>query len=179
MTEHAHEHHTGNAAAEPVEHGTLSTETVTYRGYAKLDDKGAIDQVFAKAQGANDASWKKLEAAGHSQFNENEFIRYNVKDDAGFRLLVPSAEQRAYIIQSGLNYIQNAKANAFVVAVEEDGLTPKYNNQTIDLKEAINEAPSRRSLTDEEKLQRTIDALGLDDSGKALLLEQLAARLKS
>lgn len=164
--------------------GSLSTETVTYRGFAKFDDKGKIEDLNAKAESNQKdpktgvaKNWAVMADKGYTDFNENEFIRYTVKSEEGFSLLVPDEQQRLYIIQSGLNYIQNSKANAFMVEVEEDGITPTSNGKTIDLKEAINEPPSKRSLSPQEKLLKTINAMGLPKEQVLALFQQLAAGL--
>jgi len=154
----------------------LSTEKVTYRGYVKLTSEGTVDSVKAKAESANQASWKKLEESGHLKLNQNDFLRYSVQDDADFAALVPDVEQRMYIVQAGLNYVQNSKANALMVELEEDGITPKYNDTEIDLREAINEPPSKRSLSDIQKLERLLKNSGLDAAGIQALLAQAASR---
>lgn len=160
--------------------GSVNTEKIVYKGYAKLDEKGQVDKVQAKAESANQASWKAMETEAKkkewSEFNQNEFLRYSIKDEAGFHVLVPDAAQRTYIIQSGLNYIQNAKINGYMVDVHEDGITPKYNQETIDLREAINTPPERRSLTDMEKLERLLAQMNVDPATKEAMLIEAAKR---
>lgn len=170
-----HEH----ASAEHT--GALSTEKITYRGFAKFNEKGEITETRAAAEAqAKDAesgvavNWKKLLDNGWTQLNENDFIRYTVKTVQGFHMLVPSEEQRLYIIQSGLNYIQNAKANAAMVALKEGTTEPESNAETIDLREGINEPPSRRSLSDQQKLEKLLAGLNLSKEQKAALLLSLA-----
>lgn len=159
--------------------GSLSTEKQTYRAYVKFDEKGEISDIKAKAEAAKQANWKKLEENGYVQLSENDFIRYNVKTEEGFHLIVPDPEQRVYIIQCGLNYIQNAKANAAMVALKEGTQEPEYNQQTIDLREGINETPSRRSLSDLEKLEKLMAGLNLTAEQKKEMLLALASSVAS
>jgi hypothetical protein len=163
---------------------SLSTEKASYRGYVKLDEKGEIDKIMAKAESANQDSWKKMEATpGIQLLNENEFIRYTAKDLHAAQLLVPDAEQFMYVFQSGLNYIQNSKSNALMVELAENGdgtkgnpIIPAHNGETIDLKEYINEPPSKRSLSPLEKLERQIASLGLSPDMIQALLAQAAQK---
>lgn len=157
--------------------GSLTTEKVTYRAYVKLTDKGEIDSLVAKAESANKSNWTKLEAAGNVQWSQNEFTRYIVQSDEGFKLLVPDEAQRLYIVQAGLNYVQNSKANAYMVERKEgDENSPAYNDQTIDLKEAINEPPSKRALTDQQKLERLVKSMGLSADQMNVMFAELAKR---
>lgn len=169
---------------QAVSSGSLSTEKVTYRGYAKYNEKGEVDVFNAKAESAQKdektgvpKNWQTLADKGYTQHNENEFVRYSVKSEAGFHLLVPSEEQRVYVIQAGLNYIQNSKANGYMAELEEDKTTPSHNNETIDLKDAINEPPSKRSLTPQEKLLRTLTAMGLSKAEAIAMFAQVSGEL--
>lgn len=160
--------------------GSLSTEKVTYRAYAKLTEKGEIDTLVAKAESANQSNWKKLEASGSTMWSENEFIKYIVQSDDGFKLLVPDEQQRLYIVQAGLNYIQNSKANSLMLERKEgDENSPASNGITIDLKEAINEPPSKRALTDQQKLERLVKSMGLTGDQMTVMFAELAKRFSS
>lgn len=157
--------------------GNVTFENITYRGYVKLNDKGEIDTLVAKAEVANQTNWRKLEAAGYQLWNENEFKKYIVQSDDGFKLLVPDEAQRLYIIQAGLNYIQNSKANAYMVERKEgDDNSPKYNSEPIDLKEAINDPPSKRALSDSQKMERLMKSMGMSDAEMHAMLGELAKR---
>lgn len=183
------------STAAVTEVGALTTEKVTYRKYVKLDtdEKGNTivkeKKLQAEAQAKVPAdskdypdsigisvNWAKLEKEGYTLFSENEFTRYTVKSEDGFASLVPDEAQRVYIIQSGLNYLQNAKANGLMDETEENNPvpTPSYQQATIDLRDAINEPPTRKSLTDMEKLERTIASLNLSPEQTADLLMTLA-----
>lgn len=176
------------AATATVEStGALSTEKNTYRKYVKFgtDEKGnrivAEKKVQAEAQAKDSKTglsknWQSLENDGFEVFSENEFVRYTVKSEDGFAHLVPDEAQRVYIIQSGLNYLQNAKANGYMDEVQENTPepTPAYNQETVDLRDAINEPPTRKSLTDMEKLEKTLALLNLTPDQKAELLLSLA-----
>jgi predicted Zn-dependent protease len=169
-------------AGELATAGSVTTEKITVRAYAKLieetvknsDDtesiKTTVKEIQAKAETAKkdkdtgvSANWVKAEKDGFSLFNENEFIRYSVKNEAGFALIVPSEEQRIYIIQCGLNYVQNAKTNALAVSLKEGTSEPEpeFNGVEVDLRDYINEPPSRRSLSEIEKLVKQLTALGV------------------
>jgi hypothetical protein len=142
-----------------------------------LNEKGEIDTLNAKAESANQQSWKKLEASGATQWNENEFIRYVVHSEDGFNMLVPDPTQRVYIIQAGLSYIQNSKANGLMVERKEgDEQSPAYNGETIDLREYINEPPTKRALTDQQKLERLVKSMGLNGDEMNVLFGELAKK---
>ena len=181
--------------------GAISTEKQTYRTYIQTssdkDGKTVVDKIKAQAEAsAKDTkkdsptyglatNWAKLENDGWTLLCENEFVRYNVKSLEGFTSLVTDREQQIYIIQCGLNYAMNAKANAAMVALK-DGTpepTPEFDGETIDLrvgvgsegKYSINEPPSRKSLTDLEKLMKTLDGLNLSQEQKEAMLLQVAS----
>ena len=163
--------------------GTLSTEKVLYRGYVKLNEKGEIEDINAKQvtnnQKAEDAKLKKLTEGGYSLHNENEIVKYTVLSKEGINTLVPDEAQQLYIFNAGLAYIQNSKANGKMTQLEDDGVTPSFNGVEIDLKEALNEPPQKRSLTPEEKISRQFAALGVSDDEKKRLLAFLAQQFAS
>ncbi|MDR3392474.1 MAG: hypothetical protein P4L77_12155 [Sulfuriferula sp.] len=181
--------------------GAITTEKQTYRTYIQTssdkDGKTVVDKIKAQAEASakvtdkNDplfglaTNWAKLEREGWTLLCENEFVRYNIKSVDGFFALVTDKDQQNYIIQCGLNYAMNAKANAAMVALK-DGTpepTPEFDGETIDLrvgvgsegKYSINEPPSRKSLTDIEKLMKTLGGLNLTQEQKEAMLLQVAA----
>jgi hypothetical protein len=165
------------AVPTAVASGDLSSDKTTYRAYVKLNDKGEIVDKVAKAEVNNQTNWKKLEEEGWQQWNENIVVRYNVKSIPAAQHLVPDEGQFVYVFQTGLNYIQNSKANAIAVESKEgDDAAPAYNNEEIDLREYINIPPSKRALTPLEKLERLLAGLGLDAAAKAALLAQAAKK---
>jgi len=194
------------ATLSPVDTGALSTEKVTYRAYVQLgtdkDGKTVIEKIKSQAEADKkdpktglSVNWQKLEDAKDKEgnplwtlFNENEFTRYQLKDIAAFDALVPDKTQQLYITQCGLNYVMNAKANGAMTALEEGKPepTPLFNQNTIDLRTgvgdageySINEAPSRKSLTDLDKLIKNLVAMGLDTPEKQepILLALAAAK---
>jgi len=168
--------------------GNLSTEKVTVRTYVKYAADGTIAERRTQAQTKDGANWKKLEAekaadgtAVWNLFNENEVIRYSVKDLDAAKTLVPDEAQLIYIFQSGLNYIQNSKTNALAGEVKEGTDTkdvpaePAYNGEEIDLREAINQAPQRVSTTPLEKLEKLL--AGFPPEVRAMLLQQAQATM--
>jgi len=159
--------------------GSLTQEKVTYRGYAKLDEKGVITDFNSKQESVKNASWEKLEKSGYTLLNQNEFIKYTVNSDDGFKLLVPDEAQRLYIVQAGLNYVQNSKANTFMSERQEGAgneNNPAYNEQVIDLRDAINEPPSKRALTDQQKLERLVKQMGLSPEQMGVMFAELQKR---
>jgi len=194
-------------AVVPEQAGSISTQKQTYRFYVKTevdaDGKTTIAKKSSVAEtdkkspeklkdgsknpnaGLSD-NWAKLEAEGYTLLSENEFIKYSVKTVEAAQLLVPDEAQFVYIFQSGLNYLQNAKANGVMTALKEGTSEPEplYNQLTIDLRVgvdeegsySINEAPSRRSLSDEDKLRKQLTAMGVPaDKQEAVLAAMLAA----
>jgi hypothetical protein len=189
-----------------VDTGALSTEKVTYRAYVQLgtdkDGKTVIEKIKSQAEAdKKDAktgvsvNWQKLEEAKDKEgnplwtlFNENEFVRYKLAEVSAFDALVPDKTQQLYIIQCGLNYLMNAKANGAMTALDEGKPepTPLFNQNTIDLRTgvgdageySINEAPSRKSLTDLDKLIKNLVAMGLTtpEQQEPILLALAAAK---
>jgi len=189
-------------AVPAVESGAITTEKQTYRSYVQLgadkDGKTIVEKIKSQAEAAAKnkngvaTNWAKLEEEKDKDgnpvwqlFNENEFIRYTVKSLDAFTTLVPEEAQQIYIIQSGLNYLQNAKANGAMTAMKDGAPepTPLFNQETIDLRVgvgengeySINEAPSRKSLTDVEKLEKMLAAMGYAPEQVQVALATLAA----
>ena len=182
-----------NAAA-----GALSSEKITNRRYVKLgtdkEGKTVIEEqrVIAEADSKDKktglaVNWQKAEDDGYIQFSQNDAVVYNVKSAEGFELLCPDEEIRMYIINTGLSTIQTARAQAFMKANAENTAEPEplYNDMTLDLRTgvgedgefSINKTPSRRSLSDIEKLIKQLTALGLGpDQMKDVLLSYAKAK---
>lgn len=173
----------------PVDTGALSTEKVSYRAGIKTSTdatgKTVVDKIQAKAASAKlgkrggPENWEKMEDEGFTTISENEFTRYTVKSLDGFTHLVPNEAQQLYILNAGLGYIQNAKSNSMMVELVDNAPepTPVHANETIDLREAINEEPTRKMLSNEEKLQKLIAGLGLAPDQIAALLLSAAQTL--
>ena len=175
--------------------GAVSTDKSVYRRYVKLGTvtegdttKTTIaEQRIMQEAAAKDKktglsqNWQKAEDDGLVVFNENEVVSYAVNSQEGFELLVPDAEQRLYIINAGLSNLQTSKAQAFMKAMVDNASepTPQFNQTTLDMRVGIGEegeysiqnAPQRRSLTDQQKLEKTLKSLNLaPDQLEALLL---------
>jgi hypothetical protein len=177
--------------------GALSTEKITYRRYVKfgtdkegktvIDEQRILAETAAKDKKTGlSANWQKAEDDGLTLFSSNEMLNYQVKTSDGFELLVPDETQRLYIIQVGLDSVQTARANAFMKATAEEAgePTPSYNDETLDLRVgvengeySINTEPSRRTLTNDQKLEKTIKSLGLSDDAVAAFLVSYAQNL--
>lgn len=178
--------------------GALSTEKITYRRYVKfgtdkegktvIDEQRILAETAAKDKKTGlSANWQKAEDDGLTLLSSNEFINYAVKSSDGFELLVPDEAQRLYIIGVGLDSVQTARANAFMKANAEGTAepTPEFNDYTLDLRigvgddseYSINKEPSRRTLTNDQKLEKTIKSLGLSDDAVAAFLVSYAQNL--
>jgi hypothetical protein len=183
--------------------GALTTEKQSYRTYIQTssdkDGKTVVDKIKAQAEATQKVTdktdphyglavnWAKLEKEGWTLLCENEFIRYSVKTLEGFFALVPDLDQQLYLIQCGINYAMNAKANAAMVVMEDGAAEPKakFDGVTIDLRTgvdsegtySINEAPSRKSLSDIDKLMNTLKKMGLPPEQVAALLAQAASSI--
>lgn len=93
--------------------------------------------VFCKAEPSSEG--RMLEYAKEGMDIKNPFFvtRYTIETLEDFETLIPSLKQRMHIIQVGLNYIQNVKTNSIIT---EDNAPTE-----IDLREAINMPPTRKS----------------------------------
>lgn len=178
--------------------GALSSEKITNRRYVKFgtdkEGKTIIEEqrVLAVADSKDkktglSVNWQKAEDDGFVLFSQNDAIAYSVKSQEGFELLSPDEEIRMYIINTGLSTIQTARAQAFMKANAENTAEPEplYNDATLDLRVgvgedgefSINKTPSRRSLSDIEKLIKQLTALGLGpDQMKDVLLSYAKAK---
>ena len=181
-----------------AEAGALSSEKVTYRKYVKLgtDKEGKTiveDQRILAEADSKDAktgvavNWQKAENDGFILFSENDVVNYSVKTAAGFELLIPDEEIRMYLINAGLSTIQTARANAYMKAMAEGTAEPmpEYSDATLDLRigvgedgeYSINKTPSRRSLSDIEKLVKQLTALGIPrEQQKSVLMSYAQAK---
>jgi hypothetical protein len=118
--------------------------------------------------------WAEAERDGFELFSENKAIIYSAKSLEALELLSPDPAIRLYIYQTGLSSIQTARANAFAKALDENAAspTPLYNGETLDLQSGIgedgefsfNKQPSKRGLTDEDKMVKLLKAQGKTDA---------------
>ena len=161
----------------------LSTERVTTRGYVRLNPEGLVDKIYARAEIKDHSNWAKLETEGFVKFNENQFIRYALKTEEAFSVLVPDAQRRMEIIQDGINYVQNSRMNALAIEIK-DGTgennipaEPSYNDELIDLKDFINVAKVSKRLSPDEQLERTLKNTGLPDHLIQQMLQAAMARI--
>lgn len=192
---------TAATSAVDTSTGAISTEKTTYRRYVKFgtvvdgdSTKTTIkEQRVAQESSAKDKetglprAWADAEKEGLVVFNENTATTYNVKSQEGFETLIPDPEQRLYIINAGLNNIQTAKVQAFMKANKEGAAepTPEFNQVDLDLRVGLGDdqeysiqiAPQRRSLSDQEKLEKTLKGLNLSPDQLQQLLLSVAASL--
>lgn len=176
----------------------LTTEKATVRAYWKLfpvkdsktgeqkkDEQGSPVfelKIQAKAESADKSNWKKLEDTGWTLLNENEIVRYTCKTEEAIKALISEESQRVYLTQSGINYVSNSKANAFAVEIKEGtGTSPEnppvaiHNGEEYDLKAPLNEKPGRRALSQMEKLDKMLEAMGLSKEARVEFLRNAAA----
>lgn len=167
---------------ESEQTGAINTTKSTYRSYVKYstdtEGKTIVTKIKAQAEAAAKdkktnlpVNWAKAEAEGYEQFSENEFVRYSVKTLEGAKLLIPDEEQLIYILQCGLNQIQNAKCAVIMTALKAGTPEPEpeFDQQTIDLRvgtddegtNSIGQAPTRKSLSDLDKLRKMLTAMGV------------------
>ncbi len=178
--------------------GELTQEKLAYRKFVKLgtdaDGKTTIEKKAVKSESDKKepeklddgtpnphagvaVSWAAPAKEGLTLFNENEFIRYQVKSWTGVETLIPDEAQRIYIFQYGLNAIQTARAIGFMdeVKAEAGEPTPVHDGETIDLITAINEPPTRKTTSDIDKLVKQLNAMGVPADKQADFLALLLA----
>lgn len=135
-------------------------------------------------------NWAKAEEDGYTLLSENEAITYDVKSFEGAELLNPDPAIRLYIYQTGLATIQTSRIQAFAKALVENAPEPtsEFNQVTLDLRVGIgedseysfNKAPSKRGLSNEEKLIKQLTAMGVPpERQEAVLAAMLAAMTAS
>jgi hypothetical protein len=190
------------ATAQATVKNTISREKVISRGFTKvLKDKDGkyilgkkTKQPIRKVQAKSDVSeavLKRLKDAGWEPFNSNAFIRYKVKSMADMNELSP-VEQQPRIFQAGVSYLQSTKSNAMAIGIKEDTgkwrmdeagnweeyvpAEPEFNDQEIDLRDAINTPSLKKRITRLEKLLRSLYELPLPDDEKARLAEIIKLR---
>jgi hypothetical protein len=131
-------------------------------------------------------NWAKAEEDGLTLFSENEAVTYDVKTKDGIEILNPDPAIQLYIYQTGLATIQTARVQAFMKALVENAAepTPEFNQVTLDLRVGVgddgeysfNKAPSKRGLSNEEKLVKQLTAMGVPpERQQAVLAAMLAA----
>ena len=175
----------------------LTTTHVTYRTYGAFDEKGqakgakkdkdgnliveGTPSVLSQTQTGK--NWEEAEKRGATILNQNQYKFYTLADLAGFDTLVPSAEQRLFIVQKGLDALQTAAANSYQTETKDKNSKDDpdefvYNEDTIDLREAINTPPKRKNLSDEEKFMKAVGGLNPDklQSMLDMLKKQLMAQ---
>ena len=150
----------------------ITTNSVTYRTYGVFDEKGQVKGVKTAnpsvlSQTATGKNWDEAEKNGATRLNENAFKFYTLNDIAGFETLIPSPEQRLYIVQKGIDAVQTAAANAAQTEMKDKASKDDpdeffYDGETIDLREALNTPPKRKNLSDEDKFMKAVGVLNPD-----------------
>lgn len=167
----------------------ISVENKEYRtyGFVEVDDKGkesykaygkdkkVVAEPIISQKTADGKAWSSAEENGNTILAENTLVFYTLEAIAGFEELVPSEEQRLYIVNKGINAIQTAAASKVQKEISEDTNQFAYSGETIDLRDFINKAPERRKLSETQKVMRDITALSPEAQKQMIeLLLQLA-----
>ena len=172
----------------------VTSSLITYRTYGAVDEKGFYtgakkDKAGVLVLDGNPAvlsetqthkNWEAAEAGGATILNQNQFKFYTLSDESAFSTLVPDSTQRLYIVQKGLDALQTAAANRIQTETQEkkskeDPDVYMYNEEVVDLREAINKPPEKKNLTPMEKFSRAI--AGIDPSELAAMVAQLSAKI--
>jgi hypothetical protein len=148
----------------------ITTEKKTYRTYGTIDANGLPVEPKVKRETADGKTWAALEASGKSVLAENVAITYILEDESAFPDLVPDPEQRRYIIQKGIEYIQNTSVKVLGDFNDTTGEF-NYNGQEVDLRPFLNEPPSRTRKTELQKVTALLPNLNPADA--AALFAQL------
>jgi hypothetical protein len=176
---------TADAPAESSS-ANITTDTIKFKTYGAFDAEGnpvGVDEdgkptkskPSTSRETKDNKTWASQEKNGATLLVENDYRWYNLLSMDGVSDLVPDPEQQLYIFQKGLDQLQTAAVNA--TQIEFDPVTKQFvtNGVTVDLRDAINTPPSRRVLTDEQKLLKTISAIGREKA--VAILEALKAQL--
>lgn len=188
-------------SAVDITAGSIGTDKTTYRRYVKLGtvtegdttktvitEQRILAETAAKDKKTGVAqAWQKAEDDGLVLFSENSVTSYSAKSLDAIATLVPDAEQQLYIFNAGLSTLQTSKVQAYMKANIENAPepTPEFNAADLDLRVgvgtdqeySIQVAPQRRSLTDQEKLEKTLKGLNLSPEQLSELLLSVAASL--
>ena len=165
---------------------SISTTMVEYRTYGQVDAKGNFVGVgeaknpSVLSQTATGKNWEAAQKAGATALNTNQFKFYSLSDESALETLVPDYKQRLYIIQKGLDAIQTAAANRLQTELQEKKDKDEadqfmYNDETIDLREAINRPPEKKNLTPMEKFERALGVIPQDQL--AAFMAELQAKI--
>jgi hypothetical protein len=163
------------ATSNPVSTANISVDNKEYRTYGviELDEKGkevfkaktkegkTLADPLVRQKTADGKAWTSAEESGNTVLAENILVFYTLETLAGFEELVPSEEQRLWLVNKGIASIQTAAAQKIQSELTEDGQFA-YNGETVDLREFINKAPERKKLSETQKVMRDITALSPD-----------------
>lgn len=198
-----------NEAADTSGSLNISPNKVLYRQYGAFDEKGKARGVDGKnpdgsliysgkpafsAETNTRDNWTKQETNGATVLTENQLVRYTLNNIAGFFDLIPDEKQQLYVMQRGIDTLQNAAAASIMQELEKKTLDENgterdrtkddpdefvYNGDTVDLRPYINTPPQKGKLTVEEKFNRAIEDLSVLDPAKAMAaLEALRLRIQ-
>ena len=175
------------ASSVDTQNSSISTTLVEYRTYGVVDAKGNFVGVDAKnpsvlSQTATGKNWEAAQKAGATALNTNQFKFYSLSDESALSTLVADPKQRLYIIQKGLDAIQTAAANRLQTELQEkkdkdEADQYMYNDETIDLREAINRPPEKKNLTPMEKFERALGVIPQDQL--AAFMAELQSKIAS
>jgi hypothetical protein len=146
-----------------------------YRNYTRPTKDGKNELAVLK-QSKDGSNFAEKEKEGFTSVAENTYTTYEVTSLTGFADLVPSDEQKLYVINVGLRNIQSSKIAATQKEWDKESSSFVNNGQTIDMREYINEPPGRKSLSAPVKLMQGVTELATTDRQAALDL--VAALMK-
>ena len=175
----------GNATVNGETRQTLDKRSTVQESDKKEPEtiKDAEGKAIPNPYAGQPVSFANAERSGLEVFSENEYIQYSVKSWEGAALLIPDEAQRLYIFQNGLSNYQTSRIQASMKELVEDATepTPLYNGVTIDLavgitnddgtvSYSIQQAPQRKSMSDEDKLIKQLRAMGTPEDKISLIV---------
>ena len=168
-----------NSTPNPTATFDVVTSPVIYRNYVKPSaTPGGAQSLKVVKQSKDAANFAELEKDGYAVATENTYTSYEISTLAGIDDLVPEESQKIYIFNVGLRNIQSSKIAAIQKEFDKESNAFSNNGQTIDMREYINEAPGRQSVSAPVKLHDGIMALAEKDRAAAeALLQSLMASL--
>ena len=169
----------------------VTVESKAYRTYGVLDEKGnptaqkkdaegvikPLSEPIISQQTADGKAWKKFEDDGNTKLTENIYKFYTVETIEGFTELITDPVQQIYYINRGLTAVQTAKANQIQKEFDETTKEFLHNDETIDMRDLLNEAPKRSKMTETQKIAR--DVSNLDPEEQKKLIANLLALLQA
>jgi len=156
----------------PVESPTSSFDVVTtpvvQRNYTRPNPKDPNKpELTIVKQSKDGANFAALEKDGWVMVTENTFTTYEVTSLEGIKDLTPSEAQQVYIYNTGLRTIQTTKIAGIQKAFDKETNTFVNNNESFDLRDAINEPPGRKVTSPILQIKNDVLELASKDAAEA------------